>query len=153
MMKKFIFCLVLIAFMQPVFAEKIPLKITPVQIISTHHNEVETGDWIRFELVQDAYSESGLFLKKGSTVIGVVDYVLENGFCRDHAEIYFKKFIVLKPNGQKLEIPYNLKLGREDYLTPLVGDWIVKHVGIAPLRGNEILIYPNTITRNIIYEK
>lgn len=42
-----IFCILVLA---PVAnAEKLPIKITPAQVITTNTDEIEVGDWIKFK--------------------------------------------------------------------------------------------------------
>ncbi len=78
MIKKVIFMFLLFVFAVPAYAEKIPVKIAPVQIISTNHDEIEVGDKITFEVVNDVYKDNKLFIKKGSTVKGTIDFVHPN---------------------------------------------------------------------------
>ncbi|MDR1167680.1 MAG: hypothetical protein LBK53_02155 [Heliobacteriaceae bacterium] len=68
-------------------AQKIPLKITPDQKISTCNNEIQIGDEIVFRTVN-----GNEYIPKGTKVTGVVDYVTENGWWLDNAQIDFKTF-------------------------------------------------------------
>ena len=133
-------------------AELIPIKFTPNQIISTHHNEIEVGDWIRFKTINDVYVDDKLYIKKNTPIIGIVDYVHDNGIFIDNAEITIKKFITKDTNNQKVTIYQTLVLNRKDYITKTFGDKMTKYVGVA-FRGSEIKIEPETTVYNIFLNR
>lgn len=45
-------------------AEKLPIKITPTQVITTSADEIEVGDWIKFKTVNDVFYKNKLLIKK-----------------------------------------------------------------------------------------
>lgn len=158
-MKKFLFVLVSFLFIiSPAFAEKIPVKIVPIQVVSTHHDETQVGDWINFETVNDIYVNDKLYIPKGKKVIGIVDYVHENGWLADSADITFKEFITSDINNNKINIPYNLKIKGNVYLEGEKREFITYTVYAFEwlaffLRGPEIFIEPDTLTFNIFIER
>lgn len=158
-MKKFL--LVLISFLivaNPSYAEKISVKIGPAQVISTHHDDTQVGDWINFETLNDIYVNNKLYIPKGKKVIGVVDYVHENGWLADSADITFKEFITSDVNNKKVVIPYTLKIKGNVYVEGEKREFIsyaayaISWLGFF-LRGPEILIEPDTLTFNIFIER
>lgn len=164
---KNLFLVLIILFLScfmPVFAEKIPVKITPIQIISTHHDETEIGDWINFEIIEDVYFDDNIYLKKGTKVIGVVDYVHNNGWLGDAAEVTFKKFVTADVNHKRVEIDYPVLLNGNILLKDQskqyairVLDNIANMIDFIPIfalvRGSEIQLEPDTKTFSIFIER
>jgi len=137
---------------QIVFAEKLPVKITPVQEISTFHDEVEVGDWIKFKVVNDVYYNEKIYIKKDTPVTGIVDSVHENGMIADNAEIVLKKFIFRDIQNNLIELNYNLILNRDNSVCYSVGHKLKKYVGFM-FKGNEIYIKPETTAYNLFLNK
>lgn len=154
MIKKIAFIFLLFTFAIPAFAEKIPVKIAPTQIISTNHDEIEVGDKITFEVVNDVYKENKLFIKKGSTVQGTIDFVHPNGWFGDAANIKLINFSTADVNDKKVDIssPVNIKGGIVRSETKQY--WInyavitVSSLGVL-IRGSEIFIEPDTKVYNL----
>lgn len=162
----------------PSFAEKIPVKIAPTQMISTHHDEIEIGDCLNFEVAKDVYLNDNLYIKKGATIKGIVDFVHPNGWGGDSADIIFKKFYTTDVNNKKVEIDYPLDINGKAEMAnntrsissyaatnkaPLI---ILHYVRQAPLlfyqtlnytgfviRGAEICVEPDTTIYNIFIER
>lgn len=159
-MKKFFLIFFVLTFALPVFAQKTPVRITPTQIISTHNNEIETGDWLKFEIVNDVYINDKIYLKKQTPIYGFVDFIHPNGWAGDKAEIKIKTFETEDVNGKKVIInyPFNLKENKE-----LVSDskeWVIEFISEIPIlsnlifviRGSELYIEPDTKVFNIFIE-
>jgi hypothetical protein len=133
---------------QSASAEKIPVKIASIEVISTHHDETEIGDWINFEIVNDVYTDDKLYLKKGTQISGFVDFYHPNGWAGDSAEVKFKKFETTDENNKKITINYPINVngcrlksnGMKQYLF-----WTI----VSVIRGSEIYIEPDTKTFNI----
>ena len=152
-MKKIIFILCLLIFStQTAFAEKIPVKITPIQIISTHNDEIEVGDWIKFKVLNDVYCNDNIYINKDTIVTGIVDNVHENGIIADSTEIVFKKFMLRNANNDLITINYTLILSRDNALCYSFWDKLARYIGVI-FRGNEIRIKPETTTYNIFLNK
>ncbi|MFA7658402.1 MAG: hypothetical protein WCY19_03110 [Candidatus Gastranaerophilaceae bacterium] len=158
-MKK-IFLLAVLSFsiFSPAFAEKIPVKIAPAQAFSTHHDEVQIGDWINFETVNDVYNGDKLYIKKGTRVIGVVDFVHDNGWLADSAEITLKEFLTVDANNKKVEIPYTIKIKGNEFVENEKRQCLT-YIAYAFqslaffLRGPEIYIEPDKKVFNIFIER
>lgn len=103
-MKKILIIAILLLNANCVLAERVPIKIVPAQDISTCHDEIETGDPILFMAV----SSPKLKLQKNTGIVGIVDYVQDNGWGPENAEIQFKKFIITLENGK--QVTYNSSL-------------------------------------------
>ena len=133
---------------QCVFAEKIPVKITPAQIISTHNDEIQVGDWIKFKIANDIYANDKVYLKKGTPIYGFVDFFHPNGWLRDSAEIKFEKFKTIDSSNQKIEILYpfvmNEKLVKSQDIKQICAQAVV-----TIIRGHELYVEPETQTYNI----
>lgn len=163
-MKKFVLLIVflLLSGFMPVFAEKVPIKIAPIQVISTHNDETEIGDWIDFEVVDDVYVEEELFLKKGTKVIGIVDFVHPNGWLGDAAEINFKKFVTLDAKHKKVEIDSPVLINGNSLLKDQSKQYSINVLNnitnliLGPVfifvRGSEIYLVPDTQTFALFME-
>ncbi len=86
------------------------IKITPIDKISTVYDELEIGDIIEFKVVYDVYKDGKLYIKQGTPILGEIDYVHENGWLTDNAEIYFNHFTLKDVNGNNLNIDYDLTI-------------------------------------------
>lgn len=138
-MKKFILLAVLLLCGNMVLAEKYPVKLVPAQNISTSYNEIETGDKIKFKSVNDVYKNDKLYMKSGTPVTGIVDYIDENGWAADHAEIQFKQFQTKDLDGKKVQITSPITInGFEElkYRYPKI-ERFFQYLS-APVRGKEI---------------
>jgi len=133
-------------------AEKLPIKITPLQVISTHHDEIEVEDWIKFKVVNDVYYNENLYIKKNTVVTGIVDSVHENGIIADNAEIVFKQFALRDVNNKLVKLNYTLTLNRDNAECYGLGYKIKKYIGFI-FKGNEIYVKPETTIYNIFLEK
>ena len=85
-------------------SEDTPVRIAPAQKISTSFDEIEVGDKIKFSFVKDVYKDGQLYLKKGSPIYGIVDYVDDNGWYYDNAQIDFKYFKTKTVDGKTITI-------------------------------------------------
>lgn len=139
-MKNLFLILMLLCTANIVRAEQIPIKIYPAQDISTCYNEIETGDKILFRTdSKRTYDYPNLKLKPNSQVIGIVDYVQENGWLADNAQIQFKKFIIPQKNSNDIIIYSNLTIdGFEElkYRSPKIRR-IFEYISVIP-RGKEV---------------
>lgn len=106
MKKTLLSILLILIFSTPAFAEKIPVRLSPFQVISTKTDSIEVGDPIAFKVVNDVYVGEKVYLKSGTPIYGIVDFLHENGWAGDQAEIKFKEFITKNVDGQKVVIEY-----------------------------------------------
>lgn len=165
--KIFLSILICSCFALPSFAEKIPVKIEPIQIISTNYDEIEIGDYINFEITKDIYIYDDLYIRKGTTIKGLVDFVHPNGWGGDSANIVFKTFYTTDINGKKVTISYPLEIDGKTEMantTRSVGNNVIVNFAtnfIHPVcvylgfivRGAEISVEPDTTIYNIFIEK
>lgn len=133
-------------------AGKIPVKISPVQIISTNHDEVETGDWINFEATHDVYVNDKLYIRKNTPISGFVDIVHPNGWANDKAEIYISKFDFNDTNNKRCETNSPLRIQTVPDAKPHIKELFTYYV-LGTFRGSEIFIEPDTKIYNIFIEK
>lgn len=148
-----VFIIILITAM-PTFAEKVPVAITPLQIISTNHDEIETGDKVDFQVIEDIYSNKNLYIPKYSLIVGTVDFVQPNGWGGDPAEIRFNSFETIDINKNKFVIPCNLCIkGTNDKANNSKQVFQYTSWLLMFIRGSEIFIEPDTKVYNIFIEK
>lgn len=169
--RKIIFIsLLLFLVMLPSYAEKIAVKIAPTQIITTHHDEIEVGDWINFEIANDVYVNDDLYIKKNTRIVGIVDFVHQNGWGGDAADIKFKTFYTIDAQGKKTTISYPLEINGNSEIAnssrevPInLVSRTAEHLSFLTymglnyagfiFRGAEIKLEPDTKTYNIFIER
>lgn len=155
-MKKIILLLlVILLFSAPVFAEKIPVKIELNQFISTEaDNAFEVGDEIAFRVVNDVYSNGNIFVQKNTPVYGVIDFIHDNGWLGDSAEIRLKTFVFKDAKGKKISTNFPLDIDRQYNTENKKKNFTsCKMIFLSIFRGNELNILPNTLSFNIIIEE
>ena len=125
-------------------SEDTPVKIRPAQKIATCHDEIEVGDKIRFETIKDISKNGRLYIKKGTTVYGLVDCVSENGWAYDNAQIDFKTFYTKDINGRKITIYSPVVINGFDILQYKGNKFaqFFNYCGVA-FRGKEVEIIPS----------
>ena len=125
-------------------SEDTPVKIRPAQKIATCHDEIEVGDKIRFETIKDISKNGRLYIKKGTPVYGLVDYVSENGWAYDNAQIDFKTFYTKDINGRKITIYSPVVINGFDILQYKGNKFaqFFNYCGVA-FRGKEVEIIPS----------
>src|SRR5574344_719761 len=161
MIKKFYFMLLIMIIMAiPANAVKLPVKISPLQIISTNKDEVEIGDKISFVVVKNVFYKNKILIKSGAEIFGVVDFVHENGWGGDCAEIQFSKFYTTDIIGNRVEINSPLLIsGNNEFINRFVHNTKFRQLKMVPMyighyiRGSEIFIEPDTESYNIFMEK
>ncbi len=111
-MKKYLFVFMLFLFSQlsTCASEKVPIFITPNELISTNKDDVDIGDTLSFILIKDVYVSSKLLYPKNTPVEAYVDYVYDNGFVADSAYIQISEFRILNQENKWDVIPYPLKI-------------------------------------------
>ncbi len=124
--------------------EKIPIKIAPLEPISTAFDETDVGDRVPFLIKEDVYKNGKLFIKKGTTMYGTVDFVKENGWLGDNAEVEFKTFRVRNANGKLTTFNSSLSLTGFNTLKWYNPAWkrFFNYCSLV-FRGNEVDINPN----------
>ena len=131
----------------PVFAEKIPVKIKPAQTISTNHDEIEVGDKLKFTTVNDVYVDDKIYIKAGTNVYGVVDFLHNNGWTGDYAEIKLNEFITQNINGEKIVLKYPIDIKGSNKTNCKIKTFLLD-ISLL-IRGAEINIEPNSTYINI----
>ena len=155
-MKKIILpLLVILVFTAPVFAEKIPVKIELNQIVSTEaDNAFEVGDEIEFRVVNDVYSNGNIFVRKNTPVYGIIDFIHDNGWIGDSAEIRLKTFVFKDANGKKISADFPLDIDRQYNTENKKKNFTSgRMLFLSIFRGNELNILPSTMNFNIIIEE
>lgn len=124
--------------------EKLPIKIAPLEPISTAYDETEVGDRVPFLVLEDVYKNNKVFIKKDTTLYGTVDFVKENGWFGDNAEVEFKIFRVRNAQGKLTTFTSNLTLTGFNTLKWYNPAWkrFFNYCSLV-FRGNEVDINPN----------
>ena len=152
-MKKLLLIIVCMLTFTPIAsAEKLPIKITPTQVISTHTDEIEVGDWVKFKTINDVFYKNKLFIKKDTPVVGVVDHVHENGLVADNAEIIFQTFYVRNIEKDLVKFNYPLYIGRRNSVCKTFGDKVEKYF-LVIFKGNEVDVQPESTVYNLFLYK
>lgn len=124
-------------------SEDTPVKIKPAQHISTCYDEIEVGDKIKFTTVKDVYKNSKLYIKKDTPIYGIVDYISDNGWSYDNAQIDIRYFKTKSVNGNIITIESPVSINGFEILK-YKGNRIAQffnYCGIA-FRGKEVDIKP-----------
>lgn len=124
-------------------SEDTPVRITPAQKISTCYDEIEVGDKIKFSFVKDVYKDGNLYLKKGDLIYGIVDYIDDNGWYYDSAQIDFKYFKTKTVDGKTITIESPLTINGFEilkYKSNRTAQFF-NYCGVA-FRGKEVDINP-----------
>ncbi len=132
-------------------SEDTPVQIKPAQTISTCYDEIEVGDKIKFISVKDIYKNRKLYIKKDTPIYGTVDYVSENGWYYDNAELDFKQFKTKTVDGEIITINTPLAINGFDilqYKSKRIAQFF-NYFGTA-FRGKEIEIIPEQ-DKNVIF--
>lgn len=98
------------------------------------------------------YVNNKLLIKKGTPIIGHVDFFHPNGWGGDSAEIKFKTFETSDLNEQKLIINYPLIINGNNAKNNDIKQYIAMVI-FNLIRGSEIYIEPDTIFFNIFIER
>ena len=124
-------------------SENTPVKIKPIQNISTCFDEIEIGDSIKFAISKDIYKNGELYIAKDTPVIGLVDYVSDNGWAYDNAQIDIKKFKTKTVDGKILNISTPVSINVFDILQYKGKRFaqFFNYCGIV-FRGKEVEIIP-----------
>lgn len=91
-------------------SEDTPIKIRAAQKISTCYDEIEVGDNLKFVVSKDVNKNGKLYIKKGTPVYGIVDFVSDNGWNYDNAQIDFKQFKTKSVSGNDVVINSTLSI-------------------------------------------
>lgn len=124
-------------------SENTPIMIKPEQKISTCFDEIEVGDIIKFSTIKDIYKNGELYIKKNTPIYGTVDYVSDNGWTYDNAQIDFKKFKTKAVSGKSITINSPLSINGFDILKSKGKKYaqFFNYCGIV-FRGKEVEIIP-----------
>lgn len=125
-------------------SETTPIKIKPAQKISTCFDEIEIGDKINFITAKDVYKNGKLYIEKDTKVEGIVDYVSDNGWASDNAQIDFKTFKTTDVDGKTVTITSPMSINGFEILKYKSNRpaQFFNYCGVV-FRGKEVEINPN----------
>lgn len=136
MFKRLFAIFILLFCTQQVFAKEIAIQITPAHVYKTSNNGIKEGDFIEFVTVDDVAN-----FKKGTTVIGLVTEVVENGFGGRVATVYIEQFKLNKNKNLK-GIVYQ-KGNTHPIFFEYFGNVDDSSLGFSPIRGGEAFLRPH----------
>ena len=139
MFKKISLLLVLLfALNSLVWAKDIPIQLEAASKISTANINMQEGDNLNLIVADDVYLESKLYIKKGTSVVGVITSLVNNGFTCQEASIYAESFRVKTVDGNTIKLKGIVhKEGRNH---SLVTQYLP--IGYHFIRGGEAEILP-----------
>lgn len=105
-------------------ADEIPVKLTPLDPISTANVDLREGDKINLIVADDVVLNSNVYIKKGSVATGVITSLVDNGFVCQEASLYVENFKVKNTQGKQVKLDGIVyKKGRNhSYVTQFLGD-------------------------------
>ena len=143
-MKKLLLIIFCILVFTPVAnAEKLSIKITPAQVISTNTNKIKVGDWIKFKTLNDVFYKNNLFIKKDTPIVGVVDHIYKNDLSANNANILFRTFYVRNVEKDLVKFDSPLSIGRRNSVCKF----------LIIFKGNKADIQPESTVYNIFLYK
>lgn len=150
---KIIFSFLIFAFITAsVHAEKIPVRIKNAQLISTKTDEIQVGDYVKFEILNDVNIGDKLYLKANTPIYGLVDFMHPNGWSGDNAEIRFKTFYTKDIDNKKIVINYPVTInGNKEQANDF--KQLLAYEVLFIFRGSEIYIEPNRQSYNLFIER
>ena len=135
MFKRLFAIFILLFCTQQVFAKEIAVQITPAHVYKTSNNGIKEGDFIEFVTVDDVAN-----FKKGTTVIGLVTEVVNNGFGGKFATVYIEQFTL---QGKKLDGIIYQKGNNHPIFFEYFSGVDGQSLGFSPFRGGEAFLRPN----------
>jgi len=121
---------------QVAFSKEIPVKIKPMQKITTSNLLVKEGDSIDFVVSEDVLINSELRLKKGERVQGIITGLEDNDFVVKPAKLYIENFRTTTVSGKPIKLKGIIyKSGSEHRV---FGEFLIFDL----LRGGEVQIKP-----------
>ena len=136
-MKKLILPLLfLLLTTQSVLTKEIPIKIKPIQKITTSNLSLQEGDSLDFAICEDVLINSKLHLKKGAQVQGVITELEDNDYVLKPAKLYIENFRTTTASGMPVKLKGIVyKSGNEHQV---FGEFLIFDL----LRGGEVQIKP-----------
>ncbi len=90
-------------------AGEFPVKVRPAKKISTSDPLLKEGDYVEFQVVEDAMITADFGLKKGEIVKGLITKLVDNGFNGSQASIVIEQFEIIRDSGEKLYLIGEIK--------------------------------------------
>lgn len=136
-MKKIILLAIFaLIFSNTVFAKDIPVKIKPMQKITTSDLNLIEGDKVEFATSEDVFVNSKLYIKKGQKISGCITSIVPNGFLVEPATIYIENFRTIDVNKNSVKFKGIIYKSGNDH------DEITEFFMSNFLRGGEVQIKP-----------
>ena len=136
-MKKIIlFSALILTSQQIIWAKEFPVKIKPLQKITTSNIDLKEGDSLDFIISEDVLINSKLYLKRGEKVQGIITGLEDNNYVVQPAKLYIENFKTTTENGMPLKLKGIIYKSGNDH--QVFGEFIIFDL----LRGGEVQIKP-----------
>lgn len=140
MKKLILFCFILLTSQQMLWAKEFPVKIKPVQKITTSNVDLREGNSLDFVVSEDVLINSNIYLPKGQKVNGTVTSIEENNFLVQPAKLYAENFRTTSINNKQVKLKGLVyKSGNEHQF---FGEFVLAQIVQMFIRGGEVQIKP-----------
>lgn len=146
MLKKTLLLLVLFfAVNSSAWAKDIPVQLEATSKISTANVNMQEGDNLNLIVANDVYVDSEIYIRQGTSAVGVITSLVNNGFTCQEASIYAESFRAKTVDGKTVKLKGIVhKEGRNHSLITQYMPLIPKYlpIGYFLIRGGEAEILP-----------
>lgn len=138
MLKNIIFVLIIFLCSPYVVAKEIPVKIKPITKITTANTNLQEGDNVNFEVVDDVLVNSHIYFKKGAEVVGEITSIEDNDYLYTPAKLYIEDFKARNTDGNMIKMNGAIFKAGNDH------SWLTQFIPLpfVYLRGGEVQIKP-----------
>ncbi len=135
----------------PSEARKYVLNITPAQEISTKDESLQKGSVVNFTAVNDVYVGSTLYIKKGTPVTALVNYVEKDAWIGETPLLILSYFETKDVTGDPVVIDYTLKI-KAKYGMSKFSEY-AKYYAKSIIFCANLDLKPNDLVFNVIFDK
>lgn len=147
----FLSIIFLLLFFPPVVSSKeMSVKIKPISKITTSNAELQEGDNVYFELIEDVLvNNSNVCIKKGTKVTGTVTTIENNDYLYTPAKLYIENFETNSVDGNVVKLSGTVFKAGNDHseITQFIP------LPFVYLRGGEVQIKPKKDTFTLFLEE
>ncbi len=123
-------------------AGEFPVKVKPAKKITTSNPLLKEGDYVEFEVVEDAMITADFGLKKGEIVKGLVTKLVDNGFNGSEASIVIDQFEITRESGDKLYLVGEIKRTGSNHDKAIESSNYILGPAAFWIRGGEVHFNP-----------
>ena len=135
----------------PCEARKYVLNITPAQEINTKDETLQKGAVVNFTTVNDVYVGSALYIKKGTPVTALVNYVEKDAWIGETPLLILSYFETKDVTGDPVVIDYTLKI-KAKYGMSKFSEY-AKYYAKSIIFCANLNLKPNDLIFNVLFDK